>query len=395
MAKVNPEILKWARETAGMSLAEAAQTLGIKDARGKAGTERLVELETGRREPTRPQLVKMSQKYRRSLLVFYLDAPPRQGDRGEDFRRLPNAPQPEYNATLDTLIRDVRARQSLVRSLLEDDETPQLDFIGSIRIDESITKVTSKIKNTLGFQRGEYQQQRSVEDAFNYLREKIEDAGIFVLLMGNLGSYHSTIPVEEFRGFALSDPIAPFIVINDQDARSAWSFTALHEVVHTFWGLTGISDPYSENRIERFCNEVASEILLPKSELTSLAVVKSLPFDMAVAEITSFAQTRRLNRSMVAYKLYLMDRLAGNQWNQMNLRFKQEWLKLKKERAAESSHEGGPSYYLVKRHRLGQSLLSLIRRALGEGSITYTKAGKVLGVKPRNVEPLLRINIPY
>jgi len=37
--------------------------------------------------------------------------------------------------------------------------------------------------------------------------------GIFVLLIGDLGSYHTAFDLEVFRGFALSDDIAPFIII--------------------------------------------------------------------------------------------------------------------------------------------------------------------------------------
>ncbi len=70
--------------------------------------------------------------YRRSLLVFYLQAPPRTGDRGNDFRTVPGALPPHYNPILDTLIRDVRGRMMIVRSLLEETEPPPIDFIGAV-----------------------------------------------------------------------------------------------------------------------------------------------------------------------------------------------------------------------------------------------------------------------
>jgi hypothetical protein len=60
---------------------------------------------------------------------------------------------------------------------------------------------------------------------------------------------------------------------------------------------------------------------------------------------------------------------------------------IRRERERES--EGGPSYYVVRRHRLGPALLEFARRTLSGGVLTPTKAGKILGVKPRNVEPLL------
>jgi len=107
---LNPEILTWARNTAGLSADAAARALGFSDTRQRSATERLMALEAGDEEPSRSVLVKMAKAYRRSLLVFYLSAPPRTGDRGQDFRTVPGAPPPLYSPELDALIRDVRGR---------------------------------------------------------------------------------------------------------------------------------------------------------------------------------------------------------------------------------------------------------------------------------------------
>ena len=123
MPKVNPEILSWARETAGLTLEEAVGKLKIRDAHGVAAEERLAALESGETEPTRQMLVKMAKQYRRPLVTFYLSTPPAKGDRGADFRTLPS--QNHYStaeAVLDALVRDLRARQSMVRAVLEDED---------------------------------------------------------------------------------------------------------------------------------------------------------------------------------------------------------------------------------------------------------------------------------
>ena len=88
-----------------------------------------------------------------------------------------------------------------------------------------------------------------------------------MLLLGNLGSYHTNIPLEIFRGFAVADALAPMIVINDQDAKTAWGFTALHELAHLWLGSTGVSGGDPAVQIEQYCNDVAGEILLPAAEL--------------------------------------------------------------------------------------------------------------------------------
>lgn len=394
MPAVNPEILIWARETAGLSLEEAAHAVGINNARGQTGAERLAAIEAGEVEPSRPVLLNMVKKYRRSLVVFYLQAPPEKGDRGVDFRRAPGAPPPTYNATVDALIRDIRSRQSLVHSLLEDQDAKPLQFIGSARLENGTKALIASITETLSFQLNEFRKQRSSNEAFGYLRSCIEDTGIFVILAGNLGSYHTNILPELFRGYAIADPIAPLIVINDQDARAAWSFTALHETAHLWLGSTGISGtPSDDIQIEKFCNDVAGEILLPRDELQELASFGSRPYEQLVTQVSNFANERNISRSMVAYNLYRSEIINERKWRKLKTQFYKEWQderRRSRERNKEKENGDGPSYYIVRRHRLGSALLGLVSRSLSEGIITYTKAGQVLGVKPRNVAPLLR-----
>src|SRR5580765_1380316 len=98
---LNPQILIWARETADLSVEEAAHALGFKDARDRTAEERLQAMESGKEEPSRSVLLNMARAYHRSLLVFYLSEPPRTGDRGQDFRRVPGVKPPEYDPTLD------------------------------------------------------------------------------------------------------------------------------------------------------------------------------------------------------------------------------------------------------------------------------------------------------
>jgi len=209
-----------------------------------------------------------------------------------------------------------------------------------------------------------------------------------VLLLGNLGSHHTNIPPEIFRGFASADPLAPMIVINDQDAKTAWSFTVLHELVHLWLGNTGVSGADVEAQIEQYCNDVAGEILLPSAEFQDFP--KPLTIETAAQAITQFAEARRVSRSMVAYKLFRTGKIPRPMWMKLTAQFRKAWLAQKQSQAEKQiAAVGGPSYYVVKRHRVGDALLGLMRRALDEGTITYTKAGRVLGVKPTNVEPLL------
>src|SRR6266496_576427 len=102
MAAIQPKILTWARETAGLSLGEAAQALGLKTARGRTGAERLTALETGVEEPPRTLLAKMAKTSRPPLYTLSLHEPPTQADRGHDLRTLPTTQR--ENPELDALV---------------------------------------------------------------------------------------------------------------------------------------------------------------------------------------------------------------------------------------------------------------------------------------------------
>ena len=391
MPAVNPEILVWARETAALELAEAARKLGFKDSKISTAIEKLVRLESGNAHPTRAQLGKVSKVYHQPLITFYLSQPPIRGDRGEDFRSLPEKTSDRKgNAHLDLLMRNVKAAQSLVMGLLEEESAQPLSFIGSASTSAGYETVADDIRRTIGFDLQEFRRKRSARDAFAYLRNRIKRQRIFVLLMSDLGSHHSTIPVEVFRGFAFADPLSPFVVINRQDAVSAWSFTALHELAHLWLGNSGVSGTWSELAIERFCNRVAGTILLPPDELRQSDLGTTTDFDQFKEQISQYARERNVSRAMVTYNLLLHKRIYRETWQKLVGQFEEDRNRQQEHRrATNESKKGGPSYYAVRRHHLGAALIGLAKQYVGTGQLTPSKAGVVLGVPPRNVYPLL------
>ncbi len=379
----NPEIMKWARESAGLSLADAAHRLDI------AKVERLIAYETGAETPSRPVLLRMAKQYRRSLLTFYLQSPPPRGNRGEDFRTVSTDFKVDDDAKIDALIRDLRVRQSLVHSAMEDDETQPIPLIGSTHMSEGISHTIEVIQSALKLDLQTFRSKRKIEDAFSLLRTHVENIGIFVMLKGDLGSHHSSIAVNTFRGFAIADPIAPFIVINDQDAKSAWSFTLLHELAHLCLGATGISGSISDIQIEKFCNEVASEFLLPLEEFNKIQISNITNIETLISEISDYANKRNISRSLVAYKLFNKNIISKEIWKEIESRIRLLW---QQEKLKNNLASNSPNYYTTKRHKLGDAILEFANRALNSGNLSPVKAAKILDVKPRSVHPLL-INI--
>lgn len=132
MPEINPCVLSWARETAGLTLFDAAKKLRIRNAHGQEPAERLAALESGAHQPTRSMLTKMSKCYRRPLITFYMDKPPRPSNFGRDFRTLNGEISARQNALVRTLVRHAIAHQGIVRSLLEDEHEAPVAFVGTV-----------------------------------------------------------------------------------------------------------------------------------------------------------------------------------------------------------------------------------------------------------------------
>ena len=397
MPKVNHEILKWARETAGLSPEEAVRKLPIRDAWGVKAVDRLGALETGQIEPTRSTLVSMSKQYRRPLLTFYLSAPPRKGDRGTDFRTLSVGSVPATDAILDALIRETRARQSMVRAVLEDeDEADPLPFVRSKSMSDGQPAVLAALKTLLDVSVKTFHAQPRADAGFELLRTAAEAKGVYVLLKSDLGNYHTAMDTEVFRGFTIADEVAPFIVLNDRDARQAWSFSLLHELVHLILGQSGIGNARIENNTETFCDRVAGDFLLPVDELGLLNLAGAAETEMEVAErISKFANERNLSRTMVAYRAFGNGMIRRDTFNSLYEMFRQQWQQERsRQRERNRQEDVRIDYYVVRRHRTGNALVELTRRMIGAGALTTSRAAKILAVKPHQVQALLDAGRP-
>lgn len=100
--------------------------------------------------------------------------------------------------------------------------------------------------------------------AFYLVRYQIERLGVFV--------FADRIADKSIRGFCLETDVNRYIVVNAQSQNyRARIFTAIHELAHLHLGQPGIVDPISARLpIERLCNAIAAEFLLPTGSLERL-----------------------------------------------------------------------------------------------------------------------------
>lgn len=397
---INPDMLIWAREAARLTQEEAAKLLGLGNSKRSSAAAKLDAFEAGRQQPTEDQLVKMAKLYRWPEIVFSLESPPLLPDVPDFRHKRSGSVSDREEGWLDSLISDYSARQSMVRSVLEDDEDYEpLQFIDSASIDtDTVETVARSVRSALGIDQRLTSRDNvaTAAELFQHLRSRVEELGVFVVLVGNLGNYHSKLRVELFRGFALADDCAPFIVINSNDAITARSFTLLHELAHLFLGITGISSrPTAATaetpnwRVEKFCNDVASEVLLPGEYLDARLPVNHLTEDGATSVVEEICSDRCVGRLLVSYRLWQAGCIDGSVYDRLEQSSRTDYERRKGDGRETPNGFGGPNWYVVRRSYLGTSLIRLVRRALGERELTYTKAATILGVGAHQVRRLV------
>lgn len=390
MGNINPSVLQWAREESALSLQEAAEKLGFKNSRVSTASQKLEAIESGKVEVSKSQLEKMSHIYRKSLLVLYSSQIPNKQVITTDFRKKISSVTQREEALLNALILDYSVRQSiLVDSITEDEEYKPLAFIGSLNTFASSEVIRNLAIDVTGFDLGVYRESKSVDDAFNYARKCIESSGTFVILAGNLGNYHTSLSTEVFRGFSLVDAFAPMVVINSNDAKGALVFTLFHEFVHLLLGQSSVSNGNDALEIEKLCDQVASEVLINETDFESFQVVRNGVFEEILAMVEKFANRVKISYTAVAYNLLKQNLIDKQSYELMEAYYREKYQTAKREKRKSTDSKSGPSYQVVKNYQNGKFLTGIVSDLLGDGSMTYRDASKVLGTNQMTLHTLL------
>ena len=103
--KINPSMLRWARERAGYSVNEVAM-------HQRVSSYLIMDWESGKAFPTWRQLERLAyHEYHRSPTLFFMDNPPEERYIDEDFDRLPSAMLADLHPDTLHAVRQARLRQ--------------------------------------------------------------------------------------------------------------------------------------------------------------------------------------------------------------------------------------------------------------------------------------------
>lgn len=335
---------------------------------------------SGTAQPTLKQLESFAKKTHTSIGYFFLPDPPEVVCPISDFRTLRDeVPAEPSTELLDTLFL-CQQRQQWFRNYSEAYRLENLPFVGGASTANSPEVVANSIRETLGLSFEEQRQLPTWTEALRRLIAKTEESGILVMVSSVVGSNnHRKLLVEEFRGFVLSDNIAPLIFLNGNDSKSAQMFTLAHELAHIWLGESGISAPEAgsvpEQGIERWCNSVAAEVLIPLDEMRRIHN-PNMPV---------FEEIQRLARQFKVSTLVALRRLFEAGFINRRTLWKNYRTELERIHSlSEGSGEGGNFYHTLGARTSKRFVRALLASTL-EGKTLFQDAFHMLGIRKTSV----------
>ena len=188
-----------------------------------------------------------------------------------------------------------------------------------------------------------------------------------------MNNTHRPLDPEEFRGFALSDGLAPLVFINGADTKSAQMFTLAHELAHIWLGQTALSNTTAtsqhQNDVETWCNRVAAELLAP------LEIVRSelRPNESLEETVARLVRIFKVSSLVILQRLRDARRLT---WDELREAYKRELDRIAKLPKA----EGGGDFYLTAAVRYSRRFTRALVESTLEGRTLYKDALRMLGI---------------
>ena len=360
---IKPVLLRWARERAGKS---------EEDLSGRF--KKLPAWESGATQPTLNQLEAFARAVHVPVGYLFLSEPPGEPVPIPDFRTFAGQAISRPSPNLLDTIYTCQDRQGWYREFARVDGQPERTFVGSATIETQAEVVASEMQDILGFDLSARRNCSSWTDALRLFIRHADDAGVLLMVSGVVASNNRRrLDPTEFRGFCLSDPLAPLIFVNGADTKAAQIFTLAHELAHLWLGDTALSNAGVETlggrSEEIWCNAVAAEFLVPLDALRAiLRDGESLP-----DTLPRLARTFKVSTLVALRRLFDVGRLD-------RATFDTAWREEVDRLRAFDRRSGGGDFYRTTSARVSRRFARALVVSTIEGQTLYRDAFRMLGI---------------
>jgi Zn-dependent peptidase ImmA (M78 family) len=356
-------MLRWACERAGYDVQALAHRI-----------PQLPAWVRGEKRPTFKQLEAFAKATHTPFGYLFLPEPPEEPLPIPDFRTVRDAGLRRPTPDLLDIVYLCQHRQDWYRDFARAEGEEPMPFVGAANVSDDVVRTAATMRETLGFDLDARRQMPAWTEALRRFIEQADALGVLVMVSGVVGSNNRRkLDPEEFRGFALADPLAPLVFINGADTKAAQMFTLAHELAHIWLGQTALSDSrpaeVPAQVVERWCNRVAAELLVPlesfRAEHNRRAELRD--------ELDRLARRFKVSTLVVLRRMHDTGTLRGDPyWNA----YEEEVRRLR-----DLPKGSGGDFYLTLGARVSKRFARALVLSTLEGRTLYREAFRMLGIK--------------
>lgn len=363
---VRPEVLVWARESIGLSQADAAASL-------KVPLETLQAWERGEGFGI-TQLRRIAATYKKPVSALFQPTVPPIQRVPPDYRTVEGI-APAFSVETMQAIRDAQRIQAIATeltasepALFEEGELPHFD---PTRDNPQETGLIER--GSFGVGIADQLAWSSANHAYNVWRARLQLAGVLTLV--------KSMPRSDCRGFSLYEAgMVPVVVVNSQEADQAKIFTLFHEYGHLAAHREGICLERDQVDLERWCNQFSASLLVPSDALRSAA-----PTGVSTtARVQEIAWRFNVSRHVIALRLSEGGLAPADMYDHIKDEDarRQDW---DKPHISEEEDFKGRPQEAVCLSELGFGFARIIISALEYGLINAVDASDFLDVRPEKL----------
>lgn len=357
---IQPEIISWA-------LGQAREE--------QLGTKLMNNIKQwldGTKTPTFNQIEDFSRKANIPLGYFFLQTPPVEQLQLIEYRTVDSAELAHPSRNLIDTIHEMESVQAWMKEYRQETGFDVLPVVGSLKGNDDFKHIAETIRNNLDLSDIWYESCTNMNAAFNYVRSRLEECGIVVMLNGVVGkNTHRTLSVDEFRAFAMVDEWAPLIFINGADSQGARLFSLFHEIAHIWLGENDLYNDRGNSRevkpIEILCNAVAGELMVPFDKF--LVEWNAATYADSGEKIKNLARHFKCGESVIARKAFDAKKISYDLYKSIIDDAIEAYRQMK-----ENKESNGGNYYNTMGNRLDGCFVRALCESINSGRTTYSEA---------------------
>lgn len=337
---------------------------------------------SGNVEPTFNQLENLSRKLHIPFGYLLLNSPPKEKVELLEFRTIESEKIKKPSRELIDTIYDMEMKMDWMREELIRLGNEPMPFVNSIsKSSQDIKNIASIIRKDIELDDDWFLKTKNADESFKYIRSKLEDLGVLVMMNGIVGSNTSrSLDVNEFRAFVIIDDYAPLIFINAKDSSGGRLFSICHELAHIWFGENNIfNDQYDskdsyKDKLELKCNAIAAEILVPEKHFMRKWQEDST--EKISEKIKALAKYFRVSETVIARRALDFGKITKQEYStiyKMAIENFNKMIDSKKKRS-------GGDYYSTAKTRIDHRFFSVVNRSVLNGTLKYTDAFRLTGL---------------